>query len=99
MKISIMTPKEKKIKNFVFPSFSSKNLSFEIFSRKFPIFFIFSLQLMKNFENSLTKNYPYGNASREKNNCSKAAQELQMAFIKPPGNHCISLGGFRKASL
>jgi hypothetical protein len=60
MKISII------ISKLFFPSFSSKNLSFEIFSSKFPNFLIFSLQIMKNYENLLTKSYPYGNASREK---------------------------------
>ncbi len=64
--ISITTPKKKNFSKLFFPSISGKNLSFEIFSRKFPKFFIFSLQLMKNYENSVTKNYPDDNASREK---------------------------------
>jgi hypothetical protein len=67
MKISMMTAKKKKNFKTFFPSFSSKNLSFEIFLRKLLNFFIFSLQLMKNYKNSVTKIYPYGNASREKN--------------------------------
>jgi hypothetical protein len=66
MKISKVTPKKKKISKLFFPSFSSKNLSFQIFSRKFPNFLIFRLQLMKNYENSLMKRYSYGNASRKK---------------------------------
>jgi hypothetical protein len=66
MKISIMTSKKKKLVKTYFPSFSSKNLSFEIYSRKFLNSFFFSLQLMKKYENLVTKSYPYGNASSEK---------------------------------
>jgi hypothetical protein len=61
-----MTPKKKKFFKTFFPSFSRKNLSFEMFSRKCWNFLIFSLQSTKNYKNSLTKSYPYGNASREK---------------------------------
>jgi hypothetical protein len=49
-----------------FPSFSSKNLSFEKYQQHFRNFF-FAIQLPKNYKNSLLKkNHRYGNASREK---------------------------------
>ncbi len=50
----------------IFPSFSSKSLSFELFSRKFPNFYIFIIKFMKNNENSLTKKYRHVNAPRHK---------------------------------
>ncbi len=50
----------------IFLSFSSKSLSFELFSRKFPNFYVFIIKFMKNNENSLAKKYRHVNAPRHK---------------------------------
>jgi hypothetical protein len=59
-------PQGKKIYKLFFYHSLAKGLSFEIFSRIFPNFLIFSLQLTKNYKNLLLKSYRYGNNSREK---------------------------------
>ncbi len=66
VKIYKRRPKKIFFSTLFFPSFSSKSLSFELFSRKFPNFYIFIIKFTKNNENSLTKKYRHVNAPRHK---------------------------------
>jgi hypothetical protein len=65
MKISIMTPRKKKISILFFHHSLAKTCLLKYFQENLRIF-KFQLTMKKKYENSLTKNYRYVDAPRDK---------------------------------
>ncbi len=59
-------PKTNFFSKLIFPSFSSKNLSFELFPRKFPNFYILTIKIHEKLQKFVNKKYHYANTPRHK---------------------------------